>query len=294
MNCREGPRGQPMKLITTLLEKVPVRAPAMIVTIYGDIVVPRGGILWMGTLIEICARLGISETLVRTAVSRLVSSGRLVGERHGRRSFYRLADAARAEFDLAARLLSTPLPAPQGWLIHYLPGYPNDEVRSAHLAALGGDFFIRPNHSYLPPLPKLTFEAAVTNGGDEFPALAQTMWPLESFAQDYDALIAQFSPLEEAIGAGRNIASSDAVTARLLLVHAYRNILLRDPLLPADCLPVNWHGGEARDLFTRLYLALSPQADAFVGEIFQGLNAKLPESTPETASRLRSLSGRSN
>lgn len=36
-----------------------VSAPAMIVTIYGDIVVPRGGVLRMGTLIEICATFGI-------------------------------------------------------------------------------------------------------------------------------------------------------------------------------------------------------------------------------------------
>jgi phenylacetic acid degradation operon negative regulatory protein len=53
----------------------------------------------MGTLIEVCADHGINEGLVRTAVSRLVASGRLVGERQGRRSYYRLSQSARRDGD---------------------------------------------------------------------------------------------------------------------------------------------------------------------------------------------------
>ena len=45
--------------------------------------------------------LGIEDGAVRTAVSRLVGAGRLVGERIGRRSFYRLSDPAQAEFAAA-------------------------------------------------------------------------------------------------------------------------------------------------------------------------------------------------
>ena len=52
------------------------RAPAFLVTLYGDVVEPRGGTLWMGSLIECCAMHGLSESLVRTAVSRLVGAGR--------------------------------------------------------------------------------------------------------------------------------------------------------------------------------------------------------------------------
>ena len=66
--------------------------------------VPRGGVLWTGTLIELCGSAGINESLVRTAVSRLVAAERLAGERIGRRSYYRLAEAARAEFQQAADL----------------------------------------------------------------------------------------------------------------------------------------------------------------------------------------------
>ena len=42
-------------------EALRLNAAAFIVTVYGDIVVPRGGMLWTGTLIDLCARVGISE-----------------------------------------------------------------------------------------------------------------------------------------------------------------------------------------------------------------------------------------
>lgn len=63
--------------IARLLAGVELRSAPFIVTIYGDVVVPRGGVLWTGTLIDICARVGINESLVRTAVSRLVAAGSL-------------------------------------------------------------------------------------------------------------------------------------------------------------------------------------------------------------------------
>lgn len=100
-------------LIPRLCADLPITAGSFIVTVYGDVVVPRGEVLWIGSLIETCARIGISENLVRTAVSRMVAAGRLEGERSGRRSFYRLAPAARAEFADAARLLYA-RPQPSG------------------------------------------------------------------------------------------------------------------------------------------------------------------------------------
>ncbi|TXI06996.1 MAG: PaaX family transcriptional regulator, partial [Rhizobium sp.] len=76
--------------VRALLVDLPIKAASFIVTIYGDVVEPRGGVVWIGNLIEACKCVGITETLVRTAVSRLVTAGQLVGEREGRRSYYRL------------------------------------------------------------------------------------------------------------------------------------------------------------------------------------------------------------
>jgi phenylacetic acid degradation operon negative regulatory protein len=281
--------GEVAHMVQATRSGLALRAAAMIVTIYGDIVVPRGGVLWMGTLVDVCGSLGISETLVRTAVSRLVSAGQLVGERDGRRSYYRLAETARAEFAAAARLLYGPLEEAEGWLIHHAPDLAEDVARNARLASIGPGLYLSPNHSVARPLPGLTFRADAIRGESELPAYAATLWNLEAFARDYDAMISRFSPLAAALDEGRSLLPADAVATRLLLVHVYRTVLLKDPRLPASALPVEWPGLEARRLFSRLYRGLSPSADAHIGAAFEGRTGLLPAETDETTGRIRSL-----
>jgi phenylacetic acid degradation operon negative regulatory protein len=266
-----------------------IRAPAMIVTIYGDIVVPRGGVLWMGTLVDICARLGISETLVRTAVSRLVAAEQLVGERDGRRSYYRLASGAQTEFAAAANLLYGPQIEADGFLIHHAPGLSDEIVRRAGLGLIGPDLYLRPNCPAAVSVPGLAFRADVLKDGGLLRDYVATLWDVQSFADEYQAMIDLFSPLVATLDHGDALRPADAVSARLLLVQAYRAVLLRDPRLPAVALPENWPGLPARRLFTHLYRALSPAADAFIGSQYEGRDGHLPKETAETAARLQSL-----
>ncbi|NML74808.1 PaaX family transcriptional regulator [Rhizobium sp. S-51] len=277
--------------LSHIRQQFEVRASAMIVTIYGDIVVPRGGVLWMGTLVEICARLGISESLVRTAVSRLVAAEQLVGERDGRRSYYRLASGARIEFLAAARLLYGPWVPPDGFLIHHAPGLADEVVRRMSLGRMGPDLYLRPDHPENVALLGLTFHAAVPRDGAALAAYAATLWNLPSFADAYQAMIELFSPLADALDRGERLAPVDAVSVRLMLVQAYRSVLLRDPRLPPDALPPTWPGPVARRLFRSLYLALSPSADAHIAAHFEGRDGHLGAETDETRARRQSLAG---
>lgn len=284
----------PSQILAQIQESLALRAPAMIVTIYGDIVVPRGGELWMGTLVEICGCLGISETLVRTAVSRLVAAGQLVGERDGRRSYYRLAPGARTEFATAARLLYGPRAEATGFLIHHAPGLAEEVVRRAGLGRMGPDLYLRPRHQDGMKLSGLTFSADVEADGEALAAYAAGLWDLAAFDADYRAMIDLFAPLLEAQETGTSLSSADAVVARLLLVQAYRAVLLRDPRLPAAALPADWPGPAARRLFAGLYRSLSPMADSHVGANFIGRDDPLPAETNETRERLRSLADEPN
>ncbi|WP_167731835.1 hypothetical protein [Kerstersia gyiorum] len=136
-------RSLPETLVQRLLAASPPKGAGFIVTIYGDVVEPRGGVLWMGNLIEACAAVGISESLVRTAVSRLVAAGQLEGERVGRRSFYRLTAEARAEFAYAASILYEPHDASQ-WRLIYLGG----TTRTLPCAGLSGWVMPRSTHAW--------------------------------------------------------------------------------------------------------------------------------------------------
>lgn len=258
-----------------LARMLDLTAPGFIVTIYGDVVVPRGGVLSMAALIEICAGVGFGENQVRTAVSRLVAGGRLEGDRQGRRSFYRLADAAHDEFGQAAARLYATDPVPRGWMLLTLDDTPEEVRRAFHLAPVGGACWLAPDQGALPPGARLVLR------GHEGPGLA-AFFDLAPVAARYDRLIAGFADLSP--------AGEGALILRLLLVHAYRGALLRDPLLPAGQLPEGWSGARARALFRDLYLRLTPGAEVQIAG-FDAIEGPLPARTPESDSRINRLRG---
>lgn len=267
--------------VRRILTSAPPRASSFIVTIYGDVVEPRGSVLWMGTLIECCARHGISESLVRTAMSRLVAAGRLRGERIGRRSFYRLSLAAQAEFRQAGQILFAPPDLPRDWAVALsgdpLPGW----------VAFGGGA-IAPYRPDLPVPSGPVLRAAVLSGAGDLPGFAREHWPLAEVAQGYRGFLARFSDLVPQLGGG--LADADALALRLRLTDEYRQAALADPRLPRDATPADWPAAQAHDLFRDLYLRLSPGADRCVGQSFTDSVGPLPEATPETRARLQALS----
>ena len=68
-------------------------------------------------------------------------------------------------------------------------------------------------------------------------------WELDKLAEDYALLIKRFRPLNQVLEKGTSPAPAEAFLARLLLIHDYRRILLRDTPLPDDLLPQppEWH-----------------------------------------------------
>src|SRR5690606_3008489 len=73
-------------------------AGSLIVTVFGDAIAPRGGIVWIGSLIRVMADFGISDRLVRTSVFRLARDGWLAVEQVGRQSYYRLTEEGARRF----------------------------------------------------------------------------------------------------------------------------------------------------------------------------------------------------
>ena len=180
--------------VAALVEPGELRAAGFIVTLYGDVVEPRGGLLWMGTLVEVCALVGISETRVRTAVSRLVAAGRLEGTRAGRLSYYRLTEAARREFAAAAALVFAPPPRPAGWLVAEGEAGPG-------FAALGAGLVIGPDAGAPPAEASggaLAFAATWRQGRAALRRFAEERWGLAAQAEAYAGFVARFAPLAAA------------------------------------------------------------------------------------------------
>jgi phenylacetic acid degradation operon negative regulatory protein len=101
MNCNDW--------IAGFLASDPPRSKSLVVTIFGDAIVPHGGMVWLGSLIELLAPLGVNDRLLRTSVFRLAQEGWLGAQRDGRRSSYAITPDAMARFVHAYRRIYAPL-----------------------------------------------------------------------------------------------------------------------------------------------------------------------------------------
>ncbi|WP_296640111.1 PaaX family transcriptional regulator [Roseinatronobacter sp.] len=234
----------------------PLRSGAFIVTVFGDVAFPGGGELWIGHLIDLCAELGISETLVRTSVSRLVAAGQLIGTRRGRRSYYALSPNAQEEFERAAQVIYT-APQDRPWRFLFFPGgHTPDLLERLGMAAISAQLGFGPARTEVPD-GSVAFTAYADGSGSDLSAMLAQVYPLDALAQDCNG----FLNLAQAMTTLAIPDPKTALQARLVLTHAWRKIALRAPRLPAHLLPQGHPEPDARTAFGQRYLALCPAAE---------------------------------
>ena len=265
----------------------PSRTWSIIITLYGDAIVPRGGCVWLGTLLAFFRAMGLSDGLVRTAMSRLASDGWLERIRVGRNSFYRLADKGRETFRQASEQIYA-LHSPS-WRGHFdmvlLSGEADREatraaMETAGFGAAAPGLWLAPAGTTLPELATGALRFAA--GGDPTAnrTLAARSWPLDATAQAYRRFLAAFEPLHAALEGGVRLSDLDALVARILLIHEYRRIVLRDPVLPAEILPEDWPGATARSLCAAIYRHVVPGSERWLDQNATNENGEpLPRSS---------------
>ena len=94
-----------------------------------------------------------------------------------------------------------------------------------------------------------------------------------------------FEPLRGWIERGEELSDAEAFTARILLIHHYRRVVLRDPLLPPALLPADWPGRAARALCGEIYRALLPASEQWLDHHATNENGPLPKSGAELSKR---------
>ncbi|PWS38691.1 phenylacetic acid degradation operon negative regulatory protein PaaX [Falsiroseomonas bella] len=249
-------------LRATLARTGAPRIASFIVTIWGDAVTPRGGSLWLGSLQAILDRFGCSPGQVRTAMSRLTEEGWLARNRLGRNSFYRLGPRGEQVFAAAAaRIYAAGAPDWDGRfrLVLLTDAAMREALQARGFGSLPGGAMIGVAGD-VAGLPKgVPVIAGAVRDQAEAQLLVARAWPLEALGVGYRRFLDAFGPLR-----GACVAPEEALPLRLLLVHEWRRLVLRDPLLPAALLPEDWAGGQARDLAGALYRRLDPDAEAWL------------------------------
>ncbi|UHL65160.1 phenylacetic acid degradation operon negative regulatory protein PaaX [Paralcaligenes sp. KSB-10] len=278
-------------LIHALLQRDPPRAKSLSVTLLGDAIGPHGGNIWLSDLIDLVTPLGINERLLRTSVFRLVAQDWLQSERHGRRSLYRLSESGQ-ELTAAAseRIYVGSRNDWNGdWTLVILPRFGNSsldgrgalrrELVWAGFGAIAPGIFALPRNQTVRARKvlaklKVTDKALILSAHDMnkgqgllLGSLVSQCWDLENVAQQYRQFSDTFAPMLEAIDG--HTRPMQAFAVRALTIHEWRRIVLHDPQLPQQMLPVDWPGHAARELCGKLYWKVFDLAEEHLNQVIQ-------------------------
>jgi phenylacetic acid degradation operon negative regulatory protein len=260
--------------------------------VFGDAIVPRGGAVWLGTLLAFFETIDIESGVVRTAMSRLAADGWLERNKVGRNSFYRLVKKGQQTFDAATRHIYDSQSS--DWTGRFellLIGSAGDRDASRDALKNAGfgsplpGVWIAPSGVPIPEEAATAIRLEVSAEDDSGRRLLSESWPLDRTADAYQKFMKTFEPLRGWIDRRESLSDADAFTARILLIHHYRRVVLRDPLLPGALLPVDWPGRAARKLCGEIYRGLLPASERWLDRNGLNENGPLPSAGAELAGR---------
>lgn len=283
------------RLVDELRSRPTLRAGSLITTVFGDAIAPRGGTVWLGSLIRAMAGFGVNERLVRTSVFRLAKDGWLQSQQIGRRSYYSLTDDGRERFVQAThRIYGEPVGDWDGqWCLLLLAALdtPDRDLVRRECGWLG--FGPMSANVLAHPSPDLAdldvtlrrlgvadalvvLRGQTIRGEQAMRDLARNSWNLDDIDARYASFVRRFRPVYRAVSGPSKMTDESAFLIRTLLIQEYRKVLLRDPWLPTELLPADWHGAAAYQLCRNLYLAVHAQADAWLDQVMETADGPLP------------------
>lgn len=298
-------------------QKTRVQAGSLITSVFGDAILPRGGRVWLGSLIRLLQPLELSERLVRTAVFRLVKDEWLETQALGRRTDYMLTPSGRRRFDEAAKqIYAAEIPAwDRRWRLLMVVGAQEPRWREPLRRALfwqgfgetGSGCFVHPSadlgtamdalasEGLQELLPKLIPLIAVSSQSMQSATdldLVRNAWNLEELGASYATFLDRYAPILEALLAvgASEVQEESAFLVRTLLIHDVRKLLLRDPQLPEGLLPPAWPGSKARQLCKEIYRRLLAASERHLDAHLRLSNGDPPRATAVLASRFESAS----
>ncbi len=244
---------------------------------------------------------------MRTSVARLAQDGWLANRRDGRLSEYRLTESGRQRFADATRRIyaSNPHTWSGTWTLVLLPAVSatrRGELRRqlqwlgfgqlepgvlAHATLSAAE--TRQACARMPNGDGVTVLAASSQDAVTDRRVATTGWELGALAARYRRFIAAFEPLKTALDRAPTLDPESAFVVRTLLLHEFRKVHLRDPLLPEPLLPADWAGFAAYELCRDLYARVFHPAEAHLAAHARRLRGPMPPIDPVTYARFGGL-----
>ena len=278
-------------------EAAAISCKSFIVTVFGDVISQHGGWVWLGSLIASLKPLGFSERLIRTSVFRLVKEDWLQIKKLGRKSFYGFTDTANNHYTKAARRIyaGTTQHSDGRWLI-VIPTSVSDnnlsllkrQLRWLGFSSLSSGAYAHPSidqTSLQETIKELKLSDSVIifssrllddGSGIALKNLVYDKWNIETLQNSYQLLLHNYEQILTRVITNKYYSDHQCYLLRLLLIHEYRRILLKDHELPANMLPDKWTGLVANQLVKKIYSLLAKPSTRFIVSQMQSIDGNLP------------------
>jgi len=260
-------------LLGQLQNEKALRAWSLIITFFGDAIVSRGGNVSAKTVQAVLSRTGIGAGTIRTAFSRLASDDWVVRQKIGRESFYALSDSGYIPFKQAATRIYAPVgniakPSEPHWLVAIKePGGKVLKTAQSNALDLGIQvtsncwLFNAADEQQIEQLEKADI-LLLSGECKQLPSWVSSKVLPKGCERDYLQLKKQFSIFNRK----NKLSPLDSMVVRCLLIHQWRRVLLRDPMLPEELLPNDWPEQSCREFVADLYHRLLPKSEVWLEE----------------------------
>jgi phenylacetic acid degradation operon negative regulatory protein len=287
------------EIVDTYAESQIVHSNSLILTIFGDYVSAHGGTIWLGSLIKLVSPLGINQRLVRTSVFRLTEKGILQSKQLGRRSFYSLTDKGFRQYSSAAdRIYRYHDSQWDGdWCLVFTTlnnlAKKDRERFQNEMTWLG--FNRLANGVYAHPLVALeevnkvvkemnlqdsvVVMQARASGDESLTAsgnLIKSSFNVFAMKDEYQEHIDFFKRVLKSAESSVEKSEEACFLIRLLLIHKYRRILMREPEIPHELMPAECLSHEAREITEKLYKLICNPAENYFMEVAESESVNLP------------------
>ncbi len=264
----------------------PPRPRSIVFDLFGDYVRYAGGAIRLRTLARLLGAFDVPDDTTRVVMQRLRREGWFEGERVGRETVY--APTARAWEVLDEgrdRIFNRAEQAWEGSWSMVVLSVPETErgVRDRlrrRLTWLGfGSLAPGVWLSAHDRIAAVQAEIAEAGAGVQADFLysrslglaadremAGRCWDLDRLDRDYAAFAGEVGR-RVSRGTLARLRGEQALIERVKLVHRYRMFPFRDPDLPAELLPDDWHGPAAHEAFLAAHAALRPAAAGWFAEV---------------------------
>lgn len=262
----------------------------MVYTLFGAYIIPRGGEVWVGSLIELLKPLGLSENAVRLGLSRMSRKGVFKRKKKGRKSYYSLSKKGLEKMSGGReRGLERDYKNWDGkWriVVYTIPeklredrNNLREKLKDFGFGNLGNSIWISPYNiisNVVSKADKMGISQYVDIfEGEYFPeydekGLLERAWQLEDLREDYENYIREYSDklnkLKKRIE-DNDIEGSKVFAERFLSMAEYIDVSLDDPMLPVEILPDNWPGYRAREIQRDYQKLLKPYAESYIDNL---------------------------